>query len=62
MKKPRTRRGRRQDGKLASRIQKHEVAYLARKHGLTPRAVRAAIKIAGPSRKRVENELARWVS
>lgn len=59
--KTRTRRGRKQDRKLAARVQPHEVAYLAKKFGLSRFIVRGAIGAVGHSRKKVEQELSRWV-
>ena len=37
--------------------QKHEVAYVAKKLGKSPSAVKAAVKAAGPMRKNVEKKL-----
>lgn len=39
--------------------QKHEVAYLARKHKVSAAVVRATIKKLGSSRKKVDAALAR---
>jgi hypothetical protein len=39
--------------------QRHEVAYLARKHGTTATAVKPAVKKVGSSRAKVEAELSK---
>ena len=45
------------DRKRVAGGQKHEVAYVAKKSGKSPEEVRAAAKMAGPSRHKVEKEL-----
>jgi len=45
------------DRKRVAGEQKHEVAYVAKKTGKSPEFVRKAVKKAGPSRSRVEEEL-----
>jgi hypothetical protein len=47
------------DRKLVAGGQKHEVAYEARKSGSSPAQVKAAVKSAGNSRKKVEQKLSR---
>lgn len=46
------------DRSLVSGKQKHEVAYLARKHKVSAAAVRETIKKVGNSRKKVDAALA----
>jgi hypothetical protein len=45
------------DRKRVAGEQKHEVAYVAKKTGKTPEAVKKAVKAAGPSRDKVEKKL-----
>lgn len=52
-------RSRAADRALVSGKQRHEVSYLARKHGVSSAAVRDAIKKVGNSRKKVEAELSK---
>lgn len=56
-KKSVTKRGRKQDRALVAGAQKHEVAAVAKKTKKTAKAVRAAVKKVGHSRKKVESEL-----
>jgi len=50
-------RSRTADRALVSGRQKHEVAYLARKHKVSAAVVRATIKKVGNSRKKVDAAL-----
>jgi hypothetical protein len=54
-----TARGRKQDRARVAGGQDYEVRYESRKTGKSKVAVKRATKKAGPSRKRVERELAR---
>lgn len=45
------------DRRLVAATQKHEVAYEAKKSGVSKERVKAARKAAGPSRKKVREEL-----
>ena len=47
------------DGKLVSTMEDYEVKYLAQKHGVTQKAVKAAVASVGHSRNKVEAELKR---
>ena len=53
-----SKRGRAQDRARVAAGQKHEVAYEAAKTGASPGAVRQAVKSAGNSRAKVEQQLA----
>jgi hypothetical protein len=53
----RTARGRAQDRKRVASGQKYEVSYEAKKTGKSAKRVKAAVKKAGNSRKKVEREL-----
>ena len=55
--KPKTKRGRSQDRKLVAGTQKHEVKTVAKKTKKSQKAVKAAVKKVGHSRKKVEAEL-----
>lgn len=50
-------RGRKQDRARVAGGQSYEVRYVAKKTGKPARAVRAAVKKAGPSRKKVVRAL-----
>jgi uncharacterized protein DUF3606 len=50
VRKPKTKRGRRQDRQRVAGTQKHEVAYVAKVGGKSPHMVREVIKIKGNSR------------
>jgi Protein of unknown function (DUF3606) len=52
-----TRRGRSQDRTRVAGGQKHEVRYEAKKTGKSKGAVKRATKRAGPSRRKVEEQL-----
>jgi hypothetical protein len=52
----RTKRGG-QDRGRASSMKDYEVKYLAQKHGVTQKAVKAAVQKVGASRAKVEAEL-----
>jgi len=52
-----TKRGRSQDRKLVAGTQPHEVKKVAKKTKKSAKAVRAAVKRVGNSRKAVEKEL-----
>jgi predicted metal-binding transcription factor (methanogenesis marker protein 9) len=54
-----TTRGRNQDRSLIAGEQEHEVAYAAKKAGVTPEKVRKAIAEVGNSRAAVEKQLKR---
>lgn len=54
-----TTRGRNQDRARVAGGQKHEVDYEARKAGVSPEAVKDAVKSVGNSRDAVEAELTR---
>jgi len=45
------------DRKLVSAMEDYEVKYLAQKHQVTQKAVKAAVAKVGPSRNKVEAEL-----
>jgi hypothetical protein len=47
------------DRKLISGMEDYEVKYLATKHGVTQKAVRAAVAAVGSSRNKVEAEIRR---
>ena len=47
------------DRKLVSTMETYEVKYLAQKHGVTQKAVKAAVTSVGHSRSKVEAELKR---
>ena len=47
------------DRKLVSTMEDYEVKYLAQKHGVTQKAVKAAVAAVGHSRNKVEAELKR---
>ncbi len=47
------------DRKLVSTMEDYEVKYLAQKHGVTQKAVKAAVTRVGHSRNKVEAELKR---
>jgi len=51
--KLKTKRGRKQDKKLVAGTQKHEVKFVAKKTKKSQKAVRAAVKKVGHSRKKV---------
>jgi hypothetical protein len=52
-----TKRGRSEDRARVASTEDYEVKYLARKHGVTRTAVKAAVKKVGTSRSKVEAEL-----
>jgi hypothetical protein len=56
-KKSQTKRGRKQDRNLVAATQPHEVKRVAKKTKKPAKAVRAAVKKVGHSRKKVEAEL-----
>ena len=45
------------DSKLVASMETYEVKYLAQKHGVTQKAVKAAVEAVGNSRTKVEAEL-----
>lgn len=47
----------RMDSKLVSGMEDYEVKYLAQKHSVTQKAVKAAVAKVGHSRNKVESEL-----
>ena len=47
------------DAKLVSTMEDYEVTYLAQKHSVTQKAVKAAVAKVGHSRNKVEAELKR---
>ena len=47
------------DSKLVSTMETYEVQYLARKHGVTQKAVKEAVSRVGHSRTKVEAEIKR---
>lgn len=51
------RAGKNMDRKLVSAMEDYEVKYLAQKHNVTQKAVRAAVGKVGNSRNKVEAEL-----
>ena len=54
---PKTTRGRNQDSALVASMEDYEVKYLAQKHSVTQKAVKAAVEKVGNSRTKVEREL-----
>ena len=52
-----TTRGRNQDRALVASMEDYEVKYLAQKHSVTQKAVKAAVEKVGNSRTKVEREL-----
>ena len=52
-----TTRGRNQDRTLVASMEDYEVKYLAQKHSVTQKAVKAAVEKVGNSRTKVEREL-----
>jgi len=54
-----TARGRAQDRAKVAGGQEHEVRYEAKKQGVLADAVKAAVKSAGNSRKKVEEQLSK---
>jgi hypothetical protein len=52
-----TTRGRNQDRARVAGGQEHEVRYEAKKEGVSTSEVKAAVKVVGNSRKKVEDEL-----
>ncbi len=52
-----TTRGRNQDRVLVASMEDYEVKYLAQKHRVTQKAVKAAVDKVGSSRTKVEREL-----
>jgi hypothetical protein len=56
-KKPKTKRGRKQDAKLVAAKQKSEVKYVAKKKKVSQKAVRKAVAEVGHSRKKVNAKL-----
>ncbi len=52
-----TTRGRNQDRALVATMEDYEVKYLAQKHSVTQKAVKAAVDKVGHSRTKVEREL-----
>jgi hypothetical protein len=55
----RTSRGRKQDRERVAGAQDYEVRYTAKKTGKSKSAVKRAVNKSGPSRKKVERQLAR---
>ena len=51
-----TARGRNQDRALVASMEDYEVKYLAQKHSVTQKAVKAAVEKVGNSRTKVERE------
>lgn len=56
-KKAHTPLGLKQDRAKVNSSQPHEIAYVAKKMGVSPAVAKAAAKAAGPSRKAVEKLL-----
>ena len=52
-----TKRGRSQDRARVASMEDYEVKYLAQKHSVTQKAVKAAVEKVGNSRTKVEREL-----